>query len=250
MYLFLILAVLLVVLSCRFNWWRRNKDGIPILMYHHIGLPPKKEKNKKLWVPIQKFDRQMAYLKSHGYHSITFKDLMAHLREGSALPDHPVIITFDDGAESVYLNGFPVLRRYGFKACIFLITDQSTLKIGQLKEMQAYGMEFGSHTKSHPNLVEIGEDERRTEITDSKKILEERLGTPMIVFAYPYGQGAYDERIRERVEEGGYFFACGIRKGKVTFPIENRYSLNRLLVRGDDFMIDFVLNLRKGRSRL
>ncbi len=249
-YLSFLVIILAIILSCRFNWWRRNKKGIPILMYHHIGPPPKNEKNKKLWVSVRKFDQQMAYLKRHGYHSITFQQLMAHLEQGTGLPGEPVIITFDDGAESVYLEGFPVLRKYGFTACLFLIAERLSLKMEQLKEMQAYGMEFGSHTKTHPNLVEIADGEKREEILESKKILEEHLKTQIIVFAYPYGQGAYDERTREIVQEGSYSFACGIKKGKLTFPVKNRYSLNRLLVRGDDFMIDFVLNLRKGRSRL
>lgn len=241
---------MLIGLSCRFNWWRQNKVGIPILMYHHIDIPPGDEKNKKLWVKIMKFNQQMAYLKKHGYSSITFKELMMHLQEGKRLPDDPVIITFDDGAESIYTNAFPILKKYGFKACIFLIAEQSTLKIDQLKEMQVYGIEFGSHTKTHPNLLKISEDKIREEILDSKKILEESLDTKIIVFAYPYGQGAYDERIKQTVKEGGYFFACGIKRGKLTLPINNPYSLNRLLVRGDDLMIDFVLNLKKGRSRL
>lgn len=250
MYLLLIVALLLIGLSCRFNWWRKNKDGIAILMYHHIDIPPRDEKNKKLWVSNKKFDQQMAYLKKHGYSSITFKDLMGYIQEGRRLPDDPVIITFDDGAENIYTNAFPVLKKYGFKACIFLIAEQSTLKINQLKEMQVYGIEFGSHTKNHPNLLEVGEDKIREEILDSKKILEERLNTNIVVFAYPYGQGAYDEKIKQVVKEAGYFFACGIKRGKLTLPINNPYSLNRLLIRRDDFMIDFVLKLKKGGSRL
>lgn len=250
MYLLLTLGILFIALSCRFNWWRRNKGGIPILMYHHINFPPRDEKNRKLWVSIIKFDQQMAYLKKHGYHSITFKDLMMHAREGSLLPDNPVIITFDDGAESIYTNAFPILKKYSFRACIFLIVEQSTLKIDQIKEMQGYGMEFGSHTKTHPNLLQVSDEKRREEIWESKKILEERLNTEIIAFAYPYGQGAYDGSVQQIVKEGGYFFACGIKKGKPTLPIQNPYTLNRLLIRGDDFMIDFIFNLKKGRSRL
>jgi peptidoglycan/xylan/chitin deacetylase (PgdA/CDA1 family) len=250
MYLLLIFTILFIALSCRFNWWRQNKNGIPILMYHHIDIPPRDKKNKKLWVSIKKFDQQMAYLKEHGYSSITFKGLMRHIQEGRRLPDDPVIITFDDGAENIYTNAFPVLKKYGFKACIFLIAEQSMLKINQLKEMQVYGIEFGSHTKTHPNLLEIRDDKIREEIFDSKKILEERLNTNIVVFAYPYGQGAYDERIKQVVKEGGYFFACGIKRGKQALPINNPYSLNRILIRRDDFMIDFMLKLKKGVSRL
>jgi peptidoglycan/xylan/chitin deacetylase (PgdA/CDA1 family) len=219
-------------------------------MYHHVDRPPADERNKKLWVSEKKFAQHLAYLKRHGYHSITFRDVESHLREGRPLPEQPLIITFDDGAEDVYTRGFPILKKYGFGASVFLISEQSTLGIDQIKEMQAYGIEFGSHTKTHPNLLQMSRDEAAKEIQESRWILEERLNERVIAFAYPYGQGAYDERIKELVREGGYLFGCGIKRGKLTFPITNPYSLNRILIRGDDFMVDFLLCLKKGRSRL
>ncbi|MEW6618422.1 MAG: polysaccharide deacetylase family protein [bacterium] len=231
-----------IALSCRFNWWRKDKPGIPILMYHNIGVAPKTANNKKLWVTEQKFRHQMAYLYNYGYQPITFKDL-------SSLPDNPVIITFDDGAKNNYTVAFPILKQYNFKACMFLSTARSELSTAELKEMQDFGIEFGSHTNTHPNLRKISEDTAKEEITGSKKILEERLNTQIIAFAYPYGAGAYDEKINQMVKEAGYTYACGIRQGKVTLPITTPYCLKRLLIRGDDLMIDFILNLRKGRSR-
>jgi peptidoglycan/xylan/chitin deacetylase (PgdA/CDA1 family) len=245
-FLLLIFAILwLIAFSCRFNWWRRNKPGIPILMYHNIGNPPRQEKNKKLWVSTKKFRQQMQYLKKHGYNSITFKEL-----KNKSLPNNPVIITFDDGAKNNYTHAFPILKEFNFKACIFLTTQRYEFSLEQLKEMQDYGIEFGSHTKSHPNLLQITKYDAKQEIEESKKILEEELNTEILVFAYPYGQGTYDEEIKQIVKNAGYSFACGIKQGKVTLPIKDLYCLKRLLIRSDDLMIDFILNLKKGRSRL
>jgi len=245
--LWLIFTILwFIAFSCRWNWWRRNKPGIPILMYHNIGIPPKDEKNKKLWVSAKKFRQQMVYLKKYGYNPITFKDI-----KNGYIPAKPVIITFDDGRENNYTEAFPILKEFGFKACMFLITEQLKINSNQLRQMQDYGIEFGSHTKTHPNLVQISEDKAREEINGSKKILEQRLNTTIIAFAYPYGQGAYKEKIKQMVKEAGYLFACGIKQGKVSLHINfDPYCMNRLLVRGDDLMIDFILNLKKGRSRL
>ncbi|MEW6096174.1 MAG: polysaccharide deacetylase family protein [bacterium] len=245
-YLLLVFILsLIIAFSCRWNWWRRNKQGIPILMYHNIGIPPKKEKNKKLWVSAKKFSHQMAYLKKHGYNSITFEEL-----KKGFLPHNPVIITFDDGAENNYTQAFPILKEYNLRACIFLPTQRYDLSMEQIKEMQAYGIEFGAHTQTHPNLVQMIGDERiKEEIEGCKKILEERLNTKIITFAYPYGQGVYDEKIKQMVKGAGYTIACGIKQGKVNLPVTDWYSLRRLLVRGDDLMVDFILNLKKGRSR-
>lgn len=214
-------------------------------MYHHIGLPSKGEKDKKLWVSAEKFSQQMVYLKKHGFTPITFQEL-----QNGHIPAKPVIITFDDGRKNNYCCAFPILKEFGFKACMFLIAGQLEINPDQLEQMQDSGIEFGCHTTTHPNLLQISEDNAREEITDSKKILEEQLNSAIIAFAYPYGQGAYDEKSRQMVKEAGYSFACGIKQGKVSLPITDPYCLRRLLVRGDDLMIDFILNLKKGRSRL
>ncbi|MFH1563268.1 MAG: polysaccharide deacetylase family protein [Nitrospirota bacterium] len=246
MYSLLVFAILwFIAFSCRWNWWRRNKEGMPILMYHHIGLSPKDEKNKKLWVSAKKFRQQMAYLKKHGYSPITFKEL-----KNGQIPNNPVIITFDDGKENNYTQAFPILKEFGFKSVMFLIAQRLEINPNQLKQMQIYGIEFGGHTKTHPNLLKIPNDEVKNEIEGCKKELEKRLNTKIIAFSYPYGAGAYDDKIKQIVKETGYSFACGIKQGKVSLPISDPYCLKRLLVRGDDLMIDFILNLKKGRGRL
>jgi len=214
-------------------------------MYHYIGDASMGVKEKKLCVSTKKFREQMAYLKKHGYNPITFKDL-----KNGSIPDNPVIITFDDGAKNNYTEAFPILKEYNFKACMFLPTRRYEFSTEQLKEMQDYGIEFGSHTQNHLNLLKISEDKAREEIEVSKKELEERLNTQVITFAYPYGAGAYNKRINQLVKKAGYSFACGIKQGKVPLPISEPFSLRRLLIRGDDLMIDFILNLKRGRSRL
>src|SRR5687767_10307997 len=81
--------------SARWNWWRPSKPGIPILMYHKVGVPPANSQLKKLWVEPDMFRKQMAYLVKNGYTPIIFKDLYAHWDKQRALPAKPVLITFD-----------------------------------------------------------------------------------------------------------------------------------------------------------
>jgi peptidoglycan/xylan/chitin deacetylase (PgdA/CDA1 family) len=55
----------------------------------------------------------------------------------------------------------------------------------QLRSLQADGHLIGSHTMSHPNLAYVAPDEARIELCESKRILEENLGTPIRHFSYP-----------------------------------------------------------------
>ena len=123
--------------------------------------------------------------------------------DGKGLPDKPVIITFDDGYENLAEYAFPVLQRYGFSATVFVVTGNlggsnawdevrgsATLRLlsaDQITEWAAKGIEFGSHTRSHPDLRTLAIEDAQHEISGSKRDLEEVLGSPVASFAYPYG---------------------------------------------------------------
>jgi peptidoglycan/xylan/chitin deacetylase (PgdA/CDA1 family) len=88
------------------------------------------------------------------------------------------------------------------------------------------------------------------ELTESKKRLEDRLGREMLAFAYPYGSGAYRPEVRAVVREAGYRFDFSIKQGISTLPWDRENeAVRRLLVRGDDTMYDFHLNLTRGKAR-
>ncbi|MFH1238840.1 MAG: polysaccharide deacetylase family protein [bacterium] len=262
-----LIILLVIIVSCRWNWWRLNQKGVAILMYHKIGIPPKSSRLKKLWVSPQKFARQMAYLTRHKYSIITMKEFVDNLIGNKSMSDKTVIITFDDGYKDTYSEAFPVLQRYNFKATIFLSVGYiggknqwedpqeeplvPMLNWDQIQQMLEYGMDFGSHTLTHANLLTCQIEPKRLdyELKESKKILENKLHWPIISFAYPYGAGANNWEIKEEVRKAGYIVACGIKQGKFTVPLYDAFNLRRLLVRGDDNLADFWLNLKTGRAR-
>jgi peptidoglycan/xylan/chitin deacetylase (PgdA/CDA1 family) len=260
--------LLFIIVSCRWNWWRLNQKGVAILMYHKIGIPPQKSHLKKLWVSPKKFARQMSYLARHKYNVITMKEFVDNLVANKSMSDKTVIITFDDGFNNTYTEAFPVLERHNFKATVFLsvgyIGGQSQwedpldeplvpmLTWEHIQQMLEYGMDFGSHTLTHANLLTCQIEPKRLdyELSQSKKILEGKLHWPVVSFAYPYGAGANNWEIKEEIRKAGYIVACGIKQGKFTVPLYDAFNLRRILVRGDDNMIDFQLNLRTGKARL
>ncbi|HEY3426639.1 MAG TPA: polysaccharide deacetylase family protein, partial [Negativicutes bacterium] len=110
-----IIVVLLLIAFAAFIHQERN---IPVLNYHQV----EDNVNNPLTLSNQEFEEQMAYLHRHGYNSITPDQLIMHLRTGAALPDKPVLITFDDGYRDNYMNAYPIMKKYGFTGTVFLIT--------------------------------------------------------------------------------------------------------------------------------
>lgn len=251
----------------RWNWWRKKVKGLPVLMYHKIGNPSKNSKLKKLWVSPEKFIRQMDYLVEHKYTSLVFSDLENYYKKNTRLPENPVLITFDDGYRDNYEIAFPVLREKNIKANIFLTSEsigkhnhwhdpeeepwQPMLTWEQILDMQNSGLiEFGAHTLNHANLTEIPPETARCEIEECKYRLERKLNRPVYAFAYPYGAGAYDSKIRKLVLDGGFLLDFGIKQGITPLIWDrNKEPFKRLLIRGDDNMFDFYLNLTRGRAR-
>ncbi len=168
---------------------------VPILCYHRFGARP-----SKLNVTPAAFDAQMDYLARNGYTVITLKRLARFLEGKEGLPAKSVVITIDDGYRSTYEIAFPVLRKYGFPATVFLYTDfvgaSDAMTWAQMKEMIGTGLvEIQPHSKSHANLTlrVPGENDARyrerirREVEAPVATIKDRLGEPTATFAYPYG---------------------------------------------------------------
>ena len=206
--------------------------GVPVLNYHQI-----EEKNGNpltLW-PDQ-FEAQMAYLADEGYTTITIDEMMDALENGTPLPEKPVIITFDDGYADNYEYAYPILKKYGFKATIFLIYDFTNtypnyLTWEQINEMKESGLiHFESHTMTHANLAELNSaDELRHEIADSHDLLSEKLGYDMHYIAYPGGR--VNAEIEEITRAAGYRGGFTVHYGLST-PEEGRYQMDRIPIFG------------------
>ena len=229
--LFLLLTVLglLLITACVLM---RSAPGIPVLNYHQIE---EKDGNPLTLWPDQ-FEAQMAYLADEGYTTITIDEMMDSIENGTPLPEKPVIITFDDGYADNYEYAYPILKKYGFKATIFLIYDFTNTYPGyltwaQINEMKASGLiRFESHTMTHANLAELTSiDELHHEIADSHDLLSEKLGYDMQYIAYPGGR--VNEEIEEITRAAGYRGGFTVHYGLST-PAEGRYQMDRIPIFG------------------
>lgn len=137
------------------------------------------------------------------------------------MPGRPagVVITFDDGFLDFYTEAFPILQRFDYSATMYLptafIADSTTLFNGRpcltwsnVRELQDYGMEFGSHTVTHPQLRSVSRSDIHKELADSKKTIEDKTGRAAESFAYPYAFPQVDTQfkraLQETLEKAGY----------------------------------------------
>ncbi|MFA6318729.1 MAG: polysaccharide deacetylase family protein [Elusimicrobiota bacterium] len=254
-------------MSCRWNWWRPKVKGLAALMYHKVGDYPPGSQLKKLWVTARDFRRQMLWLKENGWTTMTFRGLRDAEEGRAPMPEKPCLVTFDDGYANNYEIAFPILSELGLKGNIFLVFDTigrhnawhdpasepwlDMLTWDRVFEMQKSGViEFGSHTVSHRNLAEISLEDVAWEVRESKKRLEDKLGLEMVGFAYPYGAGAFVPEVRAAARAAGYRYDFSVKQGLNPLPWDPESGpLRRLLIRGDDNMFDFNLNMTRGRAR-
>jgi peptidoglycan/xylan/chitin deacetylase (PgdA/CDA1 family) len=202
-----------------------NIAEVPVLNYHKVDYL-----YHALSISPQDFEEQIKYLAENGYHSITPDQLMDHLEYGKALPEKPVLITFDDGYADNYHNAYPILKKYGFTATIFIITgkisqDPRFLTWDQVRQMKQDGFVFGSHTVNHVPLTKLSPDEVLGELEGSSSEIERQLGTRPLYIAYP--TGAYNMQIEQLVKQVGYRAAFTIRFGQDGVE-SNPYALERI----------------------
>ncbi|HEY3310607.1 MAG TPA: polysaccharide deacetylase family protein [Anaerolineales bacterium] len=170
--------------------WVKQGPGevlCPILLYHHIGTT--KSKNP-YFVSVDEFRTQMQALKDWGYTTISATLLADALEDGARLPLRPIVITFDDGDESVYTTAYPIMRELGFIGVNYVVADyigkSGYMDMAQLKELAGAGWETGSHTLSHKDLTTSPNSEK--EVAQSRRVLEKLLGVTVVTIAYPFGR--------------------------------------------------------------
>lgn len=210
---------------------------VPILMYHYISTPPPgaDRLRRDLSVSPEAFRTHMAYLQERGYQPISIHNLIYALTRGAPLPPNPIIITFDDGYRDNYDNAFPILKEFGFRGTFFVLTervdrgDQRYMTWDHLREMQAAGMEIGSHARSHVDLRRQSDEGLIWQILGSREAIEGNLGVRPEVFSYPSGR--YTQRAMEIVRSAHYWAAV-TTSGGIIHSTEDRFALERVRVRG------------------
>ncbi len=226
-------AILYWIVNIFIGWIYVKRAAV--LAYHSVS------DNKVVFtVKPENFNRQMAYLKENNFNVISADVFLKYLKTGN-FPAKTVLLTFDDGFCDTHLNVFPILKKYGFPAVIFLTTGFINKQIPnsmnmplpalnweQIEEMHNSGLiDFEPHTVFHPRLSQLGAAEAEKEIAESKRIIEEKLHKFCRIFAYPFGQ--YDSALQKIVQELGFEASFTVDRGWA-LPADNYFALRRFTV--------------------
>ena len=246
----------------RLTRWSDGRPRVPILLYHMIVRAGERA-DPAMAVSQSRFDRQLAVLGEAGYTCLSLDRLVAYVRDGQPVPARSFVLTFDDGFLSTYRLAWPVLRRHGMTATVFLVSDRvgaqsewmrvepsgPQLLMGpeQIREMRSGGIDFASHGRTHAHLTSLDDAALGDELAGSRRQLAALIGREVRTLGYPHGE--WDARVRSAAEQAGYTAAVSVMAGW-NHPGTDLLALRRLVVTGRDTPHTLLLKMILGEHRL
>ena len=227
---------------------------VPVVMYHSL-LPGG---NSDFVVDPDLFEQDLQHLQQHGYTTVTVADLIAYVKDGTPLPEKPVMLTFDDGYYNNYLYAHPLLQKYGMRAVLSPIGSVSEfysanpaeqdhpryshVTWAQLREMVQSGVwEIGHHSYDlhHTDRGRKGVAQKKGEsdaayatlLTDDLQkaadLLKTHVGVTPTVFVYPFG--AHTTGTDPVLKEAGFAatLSCVERVSTITRDPDSLWRIGR-----------------------
>jgi peptidoglycan/xylan/chitin deacetylase (PgdA/CDA1 family) len=194
-----------------------------ILCYHAV----RDDWNSALAVSTSLFEHHCAWL-SKKRRVVRLDEGLQEMRD-FRLPRGDVSITFDDGFDDLHQSAFPILRRYGLPATVFVVAERvgpspppvdwidhpprvplRTLTQPEILELRDAGISFGSHGLDHQDLTQLSDDECERHLRTSRELLEGVLDEPVRWLAYP--RGRHNERVRRAAKNAGFTHAFSMHE--------------------------------------
>ena len=211
--------VVLTIMFPSISFADKNGLNIPIILYHNLNptVPG------SMTITPQKFEANLKLLKDNGFTFVPLKEAVEYLQgKRATLPPKPVVLTADDGWESVYTYMFPIVKKLNIPITLFIYPEsisssKNFLTWDQLKELKNSALvDIQGHTYSHPNFKVAKrklsptayEQFVQKELFTSKKILEDKIGIKVTLLAYPFG--IYNEYLESEAAKAGYVMAFTI----------------------------------------
>jgi peptidoglycan/xylan/chitin deacetylase (PgdA/CDA1 family) len=220
-----------------------------ILGYHKIGPPSAGAWETWYYVSESKFLEHLSCLRDGGWEVLDLAGLLLALADPETLPRRAAIITFDDGYRCVLQSALPCLLKFGFPAIHFVPTDfigdcnrfdegaepeEPICNWGELQELARQGVAVQAHGASHRTLSILSPEVMAEELCRPKEILERRLGKPVELFAFPYGDGGRNAQLTTgALKKAGYKAAFLYGGGTAASPIADPFRLPRLAIGPD-----------------
>ena len=217
-----------------------EQRNLPIVMYHQLTKNP--DKSGKYVLTLEQFEKDLQYLKSKGYQSVSIRQLVDFSEGKGDIPQKSVMITFDDGNETLYEYALPLLEKYGFTAVGFVVgafadyytrindhnLNYSYLNWSQIKEISngdiieiechSYDLHKNNNGRSgiKKKKSESFDDYREflcSDVSKMKSVMEINMGKTPLAYAFPFG--SFSPESTEILKE------CGFR---ITLTCEERVN--------------------------
>lgn len=222
------------------------KREMPIIMYHRFIQHDCEKGVHGTYLHIDMFEKHLKLLKRMGFETLTFEDFSNNNAIHRLKPNKRyIMITIDDGYIDNYKLMLPLLKEYGFKAVVYVVTGETfnrwdvenvynpekpiaLMNAIQVKELAESGLiEIGGHTMTHPRLDSLCMQSQYDEIFHNKRQLEDLLGKPLISFAYPFG--VYNDDSKKILKEVGYQFAVATNSGPLAMH-QDFFQIRRIAI--------------------
>lgn len=201
----------------------------PVLCYHKVDTRLELGVTR---ISPRRFARQIERLADAGWRTLSLAELLACARGERAVGAREIAITFDDAYRALRDHAFPVLEAHGFSAACFAITDYAGrlnrwdvayggrrfahLAWRDMRRWQGRGIEFGSHSATHPRLTWLSGEAAARELDRSRRAIGSALDVSRLTVSYPFG--AAGEREMRLATQAGYvggFVLAARRAGSV-----------------------------------
>ncbi|MBS1714421.1 MAG: polysaccharide deacetylase family protein [Armatimonadetes bacterium] len=212
----------------------RPGDRAVIVMYHDVV---KRRGSGSVYfdTTVRELEQDIETIEKEGGTVVPLSDVYDALTGDKTLPPNAVALTFDDGYLGFYENAFPILKAKGYPSTVFMHTafigktegSHPKMTLEQLRELEASGLvDVESHTVTHPeDITTLTTEKIRTELTESKKVLEEALGKEVKFLSWPIGKN--DALTQSEAKDAGYKLAVTMEPG-LAAESPNVLAVNRI----------------------
>ncbi len=227
---------------------RFGRSRLTVLTYHQVKDPADDYSS----VTPAAFRKQMQFLRARYKVLPLSKAVEAASTPGTG--ERLVAITFDDGYLDNATTAAPILRSLGLPACFFVATDmigsdrpfphdvvqgrvgEKHMTWDDLRSLAAQGFEIGSHTCSHADMGAVSPEEAEWELRSSRERLEQQLGLPIRLFAFPYGHRRNMRPETVALARAQYEVCCSAYGGHNTAPIDPGHVRRVVISSGVTFL--------------
>lgn len=235
---------------------------VPVLMYHRVG-EVLNDWEARYAISPDNFATHMHALARKGYRAVGIDAFLDWLEGGATLPEGALLVTFDDGFRGVREHALPVLESLGWPFTVFLVSDliggqdvwtrasnpsgqtYPLLDEAEIREMQARGVSFHSHTRTHADLPTLDDAALADQLAGSRQALAGLLGHEVPYIAYPFGR--LDARVEDATRAAGYHAAFSTQPGFNRQDV-NRFRIRRIDVFGTDTSTMLLRKVKLGSN--